>query len=208
MDIDYPGGSAVFQVGAYWDGNHWQPVLQLPAKNMKATAPEALTSLTDVWIGISNRDALVTQAAAAMDKLLFMQGAFASYPTRPVLSAIVYSEFRQRSLETELSFLQTLNTNSRTNAAALAAQASQLQMTIASKLSAKKLALQDKNDLLIAQLSLELDALSQTIQNTLARQQQAVATAELATNAASRLSNEIASALTSSFLNSDPKLRL
>jgi hypothetical protein len=95
MDLVYKGKTSVFQVEAYMLDGSWNFLLPMPAKNMKATLPETLTSPTDVWSQVPVTLPIVSEGASASDSLLYQLGHLSFFQGRPALSRILHAEMRR-----------------------------------------------------------------------------------------------------------------
>lgn len=95
MDIYSQGKKSVFQVESYMMDGSWSFLLPIPAKNLKATMPETLTSPTDVWSQVPVDTPIVAAGVNATDNWLYQLGYLSSYPARPTLSRILHAEIRR-----------------------------------------------------------------------------------------------------------------
>jgi hypothetical protein len=95
MDIDAQGKKSVFQVEAYVMDRIWNFLLPIPAKNLKATMPETLTSPTDIWSQVPVDMPIVSAGVNATDGWLYKLGHLSTYPARPTLSRVLHAEIRR-----------------------------------------------------------------------------------------------------------------
>ena len=94
-DIVASGKPSMLQVEAYSFDNTWNFLLAVPAKNMKATMPETLTSPTDVWSQVPVDSAIVVSCVNATDSWLYQLGYLAAFQQRPTLSKVLHAEMRR-----------------------------------------------------------------------------------------------------------------
>ena len=73
----------------------WYFLLPMPAKNMKATLPETLTSPTDIWSQVSVTLPIVSEGASASDSWLYQLGYLSYFQERPTLSRVLHAEMRR-----------------------------------------------------------------------------------------------------------------
>ena len=95
VDLVAQGAKSVFQAEAYILDTAWSFLLPFPAKNMKATLPETLTSPTDVWSQVPADSDIVLEAVNATDGWLYQLGYLSAFQQRPTLSKVIHAEMRR-----------------------------------------------------------------------------------------------------------------
>jgi len=199
MDVDKGGQMKLVPIEVYKEDNSWKLLLAVPGKNRKESAPETLTSLTDIWREVPTTHSLVLEAAPEAERLLRTY-IFEASSSPPTLVKVLHSETRTRDIASELAYLIDSKEANEQEVQDAAANIIRFQRQLVEKLSTKATALDDAEKTttgtsastgLVDSLDLEVDMLNHKIASEEERQARRRAEAERASEAAKLLQAQV-----------------